>query len=470
MSWRDLLEPVRMERVAIVAPLATLRGVLAAVAAAGVVEPEPMPGRSGGKAADALARMSAQPELISGAPPPVLAPASPDLAAFERDGRVAEIAGEAELEAVAACAVRRGRVGAVAAWSPANAVAPLASQLAEFGGAVVSMPIPPGVQPPTLLTKGRAATAFQPLVDIYATVPYADVNPSLFAGVAYVIMFGMMFGDVGHGALLAGAGALLLAGWPHRFVRYRAAAPFVIGAGLASAAFGFAYGEAFGPTGLVPTLWLAPLGAPLTLMAAAIAVGAALLAVSYGLGTVNRWREGGFARALVALSGLAGIALYIGLAVVGLGWFVRIPPLSIAGGVLAAGGLVLSFVGLYAATGGRFAGALEAGIELFDGIVQLGTNTISFARLAAFGLTHAALGMMVWTATAGLWERGSQWWALAVVVFVVGNALAFALEALVAAIQALRLEYYEMFSRIFISPGRAFVPWHIPAPAGKETS
>jgi V/A-type H+-transporting ATPase subunit I len=470
MSWRDLLEPVRMERVAIVAPLVHMRDVLAAVAAAGVVEPERIPGRSGGNAADALARMSARPGLISGVPVPVLGPASPDLAALEQDGRVAEIAGEAELEMVAASAVRRGRVATVAAWSPAPAVAPLASRIAEYGSAVVYLPIPRGVQPPTLLAKARAAGAFQPLVDTYATLPYADVNPSLFAGVAYVIMFGMMFGDVGHGALLAVAGVLLLTGRPRRIVRYRGAAPFVLGAGLASAAFGFAYGEAFGPTGLVRTLWLAPLSDPLTLMAAAIAVGAALLAVSYGLGTVNRWREGGFARALVALSGLAGIALYLGLAVVGLGLFVRIAALSIAGAVLAAIGLVLSFTGLYAATGGRLAGALEAGIELFDGIIQLGTNTISFARLAAFGLTHAALGMMVWTATAALGGRGPHWWVLAAIVFVVGNAVAFALEALVAAIQALRLEYYEMFSRIFVSPGRAFVPWHIPALARKEPS
>ena len=34
-------------------------------------------------------------------------------------------------------------------------------------------------------------------------------------------------------------------------------------------------------------------------------------------------------------------------------------------------------------------------------------------------------------------------------MFLVGNALTFSLEALVAAVQAIRLEYYELFSRIF---------------------
>ena len=222
--------------------------------------------------------------------------------------------------------------------------------------------------------------------------------------------------------------------------------------------------------GLVPTLWLAPLSDPLTLMAAAIAVGAMLLAVSYGLGTVNRWREGGLSRALVALSGFAGVALYVGLALGGWGWSLRVSAVSVAGALLAAVGLVLSFVGLYAATGGRLTGALEAGIELFDGVVRLGTNTISFARLAAFGLTHAALGAMVCTATTALWGRGPAWWMLAALVFLLGNVVAFTLEALVAAIQALRLEYYEMFSRIFVSPGRPFAPWHVPTLARKEAS
>jgi V/A-type H+-transporting ATPase subunit I len=44
-------------------------------------------------------------------------------------------------------------------------------------------------------------------------------------------------------------------------------------------------------------------------------------------------------------------------------------------------------------------------------------------------------------------------------VFAVGNLLTFGLEALVAGIQALRLEYYELFSRVFLSEGRPFRPW-----------
>jgi V/A-type H+-transporting ATPase subunit I len=101
-------------------------------------------------------------------------------------------------------------------------------------------------------------------------------------------------------------------------------------------------------------------------------------------------------------------------------------------------------------------------VELFDLVVRLGTNVVSFARLAAFGLTHAALGAIVWSGTTALWHRGGAALAAAVLLFVVGNALAFALEALVAGVQALRLEYYELFSRLFRSQGRPFRPWRLP--------
>jgi len=459
-----LPEPVRMERVAVVAAAEDLRAVLVATADAGVVEPDVVPESAGGPASEALQRALAH----AAAGTPVLAPQAPDIGALEQAGRLGELAGEAELERIAGSAVTRGAVAAIAGWSPAVAIDPLAERLRPVGGAVVRLAFPRGAEPPTLVGARGTTGAFQPLVDVYATVPYADVNPSLFAGLAYVVMFGMMFGDAGHGVLLCAAGAIMVRARTGLLARYRGAAPFVIGAGVTSTLFGFAYGEAFGPTGLVPVLWIAPLAQPITLLAAAIGVGAVLLAIAYGLGTVNRWRESGSVQALVALSGIAGSALYLGLALVGAGWSWHATALSIAGAAAAAGGLALGFAGLYLNAGGRAAGAVEAGVELFDAVVRIGANTVSFARLAAFGLTHAALGAIVWNGTTAFGARGGVWWVLAALTFVLGNAVAFVLEALVAGVQALRLDYYELFSRIFISQGRPFRPWHVPSSIGEE--
>jgi V/A-type H+-transporting ATPase subunit I len=128
-----------------------------------------------------------------------------------------------------------------------------------------------------------------------------------------------------------------------------------------------------------------------------------------------------------------------------------------------------AYVGLFTAAGGRGPGATQAAVELFDVVIRLGSNLVSFARLAAFGLTHAALGLVIWDATSSLAGRGPAGVAGAVLVFTVGNVVAFALEGLVAAIQALRLEYYELFSRIFDTEGRPFDPWHIPLSTLEES-
>jgi V/A-type H+-transporting ATPase subunit I len=304
--------------------------------------------------------------------------------------------------------------------------------------------------------------SFAPLVETYTIVPYADLDPSLMAGVVYVVMFGAMFGDAGHGLFLLALGLLLRWRRPARIARFHLAWPFVVGAALAATFFGVLYGEFFGPTGVLPVLWLPPLDEPVQLLLAAIAFGAVLLAGAYVLGIINRWREGGVRAALYAPSGLAGAAVFIGLGALATGLYSDSSVITVLGGGLALAGLVFAGTGIFAAGGGGAAAAAETGVGLFDLVIRLGASVVSFARLAAFGLTHAVIAKVVWDGTTTLAGRGFGYLALAGLVFVVGNALAFTLEALVAAVQALRLEYYELFSRIFDSSGRPFQPWYVP--------
>jgi V/A-type H+-transporting ATPase subunit I len=414
MAWAERLRPVRMERVAVVAPVETLPEVLARVADAGTVE-------------------------LDEATTPAAA--------------VREV-GEAAL-------VREG-VAALAGWAPADAVPGLDERLGAVGGTLVPLPRPRGVDTPTLLRSAGVRRSLTPLVETYGTVPYADVDPTVLVAITYVLMFGMMFGDVGHGAMLLLAAAALEAGRPRWLARWRRAAPLVAGAGVTSTLFGLLYGECFGPSGLVPVLWLSPLDHPVPLLLAALGVGAVLLAGAYALGTVNRWREGGLPAVLYAPSGIAGSALFLGLGLVAGGFGLHRAWLLAAGAVVAAAGIALAFTGFLFEAGGGGSGIAQASVELFDVVIRLGSNLVSFARLAAFGLTHAALGAVVWDATVGLWRQGAAVAWAAVLVLVVGNALAFGLEALVAGVQALRLEYYELFSRVFQGQGRPFRPWHVP--------
>jgi V/A-type H+/Na+-transporting ATPase subunit I len=458
--------PARMARVAVVAPAAHLREALVALADAGTVELAGTPPSASGEALEALRRL----ERLDGdeTPPPVVARDRPDIAELERIGAAQVLAGEVELTRRSATAVEHGSFAALVGWTPEDEFLHLSARLDSFGAAAVALPPPSWPEPPTLIARRPAATPFRPLVETYGPAPYADLDPTLFAAFAFVLMFGMMFGDVGHGLLLA-ALTLTLRFVPRvRLVSLRRIWPLPFAAGLSAALFGLAYGECFGPTGLVPRLWLDPVDDPGPLLAVALAVGTVLLAQSYVFGTVNRWREQGAQAAILAPTGIAGTCVFLGGGLAAAGWYLDARPLGIAGALTAAAGLALLATGFALEAGRGAVAVLQVAVETGDAIIRIATSAISFTRLGAFGLAHAALTAMVWQAAAAVWG-GVTGTALAAVVFLAGNVVAFSLELLVAAIQTLRLEYYELFSRVFVRQGRAFSPWHIPL-AEKEES
>ena len=96
---------------------------------------------------------------------------------------------------------------------------------------------------------------------------------------------------------------------------------------------------------------------------------------------------------------------------------------------------------------------VTAFFELFDVLLSYFSNTLSFVRIGAFAVSHAAM-MEVVLMLAGA-ESGNINW----IVIVLGNVFVCAMEGLIVGIQVLRLEYYELFSRFYRGTGRAFRPY-----------
>jgi V/A-type H+-transporting ATPase subunit I len=89
-------------------------------------------------------------------------------------------------------------------------------------------------------------------------------------------------------------------------------------------------------------------------------------------------------------------------------------------------------------------------LEIFSGYLA---NTLSFMRVAGLGIAHVSL-MVAFDTIAGMTGGG----AAAILILILGNILVIALEGLSAGIQALRLNYYEFFSRYFTGKGIAYNP------------
>ena len=188
--------------------------------------------------------------------------------------------------------------------------------------------------------------------------------------------------------------------------------------------FGLLYGECFGPTGLVAPDW----SHRWTSRSSLLVGGDRVRRRAAGRRVRDRARSTGSARAAGARA-LRAVRHRRDRAVPR-----RRRPGSLPGTGISAGwawspswprssALVLAFIGLRSAAGGGGAGR-RAGHRRDCSTWSSGWAPTSyrFARLAAFGLTHAVLGLVVWEATVGLWRQGGAAVAGAVVVFVIGNA------------------------------------------------
>jgi V-type H+-transporting ATPase subunit a len=65
------------------------------------------------------------------------------------------------------------------------------------------------IRPPSLFRLNEFTIVFQEIVNTYGVPTYKEVNPSVFACVTFPFLFGVMFGDIGHGFVLLLAGIVL---------------------------------------------------------------------------------------------------------------------------------------------------------------------------------------------------------------------------------------------------------------------
>lgn len=286
---------------------------------------------------------------------------------------------------------------------------------------------------------------FSDLVRNYGIPRYGEFDPTWLFAISFVLMFGMMFGDIGQGLVIA-AGGFALRGKAKRF------RSLFVGAGLSATLFGFAYGSIFGFETVVEPLWISPLHDPVRMLLAAVWWGVGFITVTQLLTIYNRLAIGLVSRALFDASGLAGLVLYLGAAagVYGLaasGQFGAIAAIAAGAGLAAI--LVWNWLENHGGLAERF---LTVIIETFESVIGFFSNTLSFMRVAAFSINHVALALAVFTIADSLGTTG-RW-----ITLVIGNFIILGLEGAIVAIQVLRLEYYEGFSRFYSGSGRAVQP------------
>lgn len=325
--------------------------------------------------------------------------------------------------------------------------------------------------------------SFERMVFSYGAPLYGTIDPTPLVAFFFTLLFGIMFGDLGQGLVFFCLGLVLNTGKVPLLRKWQKFGPIFIGIGCSSMLMGLLTGEFFANGDvLVPfSRWITGFfGAPrdhiLHLMPSADSVGKLMMffgftlcvgflinSIGLILNIVNLFSLGKPAQAIFSKTGICGAWFfwYAVFLAVRVAFFGGHP--HIADWIL----LALPLAGLFFASpltrllehedkvleNGVFAAVIEGVVELLETISTYISNSVSFLRVGAFALSHAVLSYIVFTMTNLVGGAGG----LAVMLF--GNCVIIVLEGMIVAIQVIRLQYYEFFSKFFTETGREFTPF-----------
>jgi len=319
---------------------------------------------------------------------------------------------------------------------------------------------------PVALENPGVLGSFQMLVTTYARPRYEEIDPTILIAVTFPLLFGAMFGDVGQGLVLALLGWVLASKRVPALTGMAGLGTIIMACGLVATVFGFLYGSVFGLEHIIPALWLHPMEHITTILGIAVGGGIVILSIGFLLNLYNASRARDWGRFLFDPNGMAGLVLFWSL--LGLGASALLPvfpvPTAVFGVTAGIGALAVMFSEVLKHLmighrplfeGGLAMYAIQAAVELFEKLISLLSNSLSYVRVGAFAVAHAGLSAVIYI-LAELVDPGHGIGYL--IVAIIGNLFIIGFEGLIVGIQTMRLEYYEFFSKFFIGGGKSYDP------------
>jgi vacuolar-type H+-ATPase subunit I/STV1 len=326
-----------------------------------------------------------------------------------------------------------------------------------------------GDKPPTLMNNPQVAKCYEKLTAAYGLPNYHELDPTLISLLTFPVIFGLMFGDIGHGLIFLVGGLIIkplfkkLKITEGMWTYLLQGRVLIVSCGITAIFFGFLYGEFFGPptnpnnifgqawvalTGLDKPLWFNPLevefGGPLMLLKVALIVG--MIQISFGiiLDVINKFSNRQYRKALAPISWLW---FYLSLCYILLTFLLT--PLTLQQVILAPTTIILLVIPLI----GMFVlhklthDFMEAFSETIVKAVESLSNTISYSRILALGIAHIIFSEIA------LLTGGFMFWPTFILVTLF---MVLSLEGIITFAHTLRLHWVEWFSKFYGGDGVSF--------------
>jgi V/A-type H+-transporting ATPase subunit I len=318
--------------------------------------------------------------------------------------------------------------------------------------------------PPTRLKNNRFFQPFETLVQMYGTPGYNELDPTTFLAITYMLFFGIMFGDVGQGLVIALLGGLLFK------KKQNMLGKIAVYIGIVSAIAGIFYGSLFGNEEILrealPFIpMINPMDYKIPVLGVAVGFGIVLLIIAMILNIINAYKQENYSKMLLDRNGIIGLIFYLTIIYLVFAIVMQIEYSIIIMIFFLVAPLVVMFFEhplsnlmsrkkqIFPKNKSGF--VIETLFELIETLLSILSNTMSFIRIGAFALNHIGFFMAFHALADIVGGTGS------IGVMILGNILIIVLEGLIVAIQGIRLEYYELFSKFFEGNGTEFKPFKI---------
>jgi len=370
--------------------------------------------------------------------------------------------------------VRRVRVSIAEGWIPSRYIENFKELLESTVPRVLYMRIRKALKgepvPRLIQLKGFRGQIAK--ITLMRGVPsYWEIDPTLIFTALFTTMYGMMFGDIGLGAIIAVFGILIrrakegFLGMSKAGIK--ALSTLSLLCGVSAIIFGALYGVSF-----LVEIWKPILLSPLhnldEIIGMALLFGALQLILSMILNIVNCIKMREFFEAIFGARGVAGLIFYISgvyiaynIVISGFNLGVAassslLPFTAVVIGVMLLIPLTFILKGIMTKHSEYM---IHGVIEILELIIEYPANSLSYIRLAAFALAHEAFGILAEALAEFLGYAPS-------IIF--SNVLVLMIEGFAVGIQALRLTYYEFSTKFFKGEGILFEP--ITVPVSTKTS
>jgi len=340
---------------------------------------------------------------------------------------------------------------------------------------------------PVALTTNKWLRPIQMLVGQYGHPSYGELDPTLIMAFTFPFLFGAMFGDLGQGLVLLVLGILM----HNRIIMkgMQSLGLLITYCGASAAVFGYLYGSIFGFEGHLieeylhfhfEPMWMSPLENILSILSVAIDAGIIILIFGFLLSMFNNLRSKNWAHLLFGHSGVATFIFYLCfLALLGgfLGDTAIAPRVAVAinslplpfttlAGVFA---VLVMFSGFFRnmvegqtliegrGVGGFLMFLVQSFMDIFETVISMLSNTLSFVRVGAFAVAHGGLSLAIFSLAGEEPDPGF------LITIILGNIFIVGFEGLIVGIQTMRLHYYEILGKFFHGGGLHFEPLKLSA-------